>query len=162
MRSASSPRSLAQTLRDKSRHAPHRSPSHQPPTPPSMVPGPKDFLAMHQERLQFEAHQMDQQDTQDRQDQQDHTRYMISHIFIFHGAKAQKMLQSKIFDSLFVRPDFKFQRYRLQYGFVVLKAFQNQKTVLLLDNFLDIIPLFGTLEHLVNCIICEYFCSAMN
>ena len=57
MRSASSPRSLAQTLRDKSRHAPHRSPSHQPPTPPSMVPGPKDFLAMHQERLQFEAQQ---------------------------------------------------------------------------------------------------------
>ena len=51
MRSASSPRSLAQMQRDKSRQI-IRSPSHQPPTPPSMVPGPKDFLALHQERLQ--------------------------------------------------------------------------------------------------------------
>ena len=58
MRSASSPRSLAQMQRDKTRQMGqmHRSPSHQPPvTPPSMVPGHKDFLAMHQERLQFEA-----------------------------------------------------------------------------------------------------------
>ena len=50
MRSASSPRSLAQIQRDKARQM--RSPSHQPSTPPSMVPGPKDFLALHQERIQ--------------------------------------------------------------------------------------------------------------
>ena len=94
MRSASSPRSLAQTLRDKSRHAPHRSPSHQPPTPPSMVPGPKDFLAMHQERLQFEAHQqdqMDQQDRQDRQDQQDHTRYGLTHSYFSWGKSIENV-----------------------------------------------------------------------
>ena len=112
MRSASSPRSLAQTLRDKSRHAPHRSPSHQPPTPPSMVPGPKDFLAMHQERLQFEAHQMDQQDQQDRQDQQDHTRYGLTHLN-FSWGKSMENVAAKIFYSLFVRPDFKCQHCRL-------------------------------------------------
>ena len=61
MRSASSPRSLAQMQRDKSRqmgpHGAQRSPSHQPPTPPTLLPGPKDFLAaaMHQERLHSEA-----------------------------------------------------------------------------------------------------------
>ena len=75
MRSASSPRSLAQTMRDKTRHgghtptaAAHRSPSHQPPTPPSMVPGPKDFLAMHQERLQFEAQQAKELESLHQQD----------------------------------------------------------------------------------------------
>ena len=40
MRSASSPRSLAQIQRDKARQMHQRSPSHQPPTPPTMVPGP--------------------------------------------------------------------------------------------------------------------------
>lgn len=54
MRSASSPRSLAQTLRDKSRQM--QSPHH-PPTPPSMVPVTKDFLSLHHERLAFEANQ---------------------------------------------------------------------------------------------------------
>ena len=51
MRSASSPRSLAQIQRDKARQM--RSPSHQPSTPPSMVPGPTDFLALHQERIKL-------------------------------------------------------------------------------------------------------------
>ena len=62
MRSASSPRSLAQIQRDKARQmqSQMRSPSHQPATPPSMVPTPtsmvptsRDFLALHQERMQL-------------------------------------------------------------------------------------------------------------
>ena len=74
MRSASSPRSLAQIQRDKARQmqSQMRSPSHQPATPPSMVPTPPsmvpsmvptptsmvptsrvDFLALHQERMQL-------------------------------------------------------------------------------------------------------------
>ena len=106
MRSASSPRSLAQTMRDKSRHGghvtpsagAHRSPSHQPPTPPSMVPGPKDFLAMHQERLQFEAQQAKELESLHQQEPNRYA-YLVENNskHIYHTIQSYKKKKDKIY-----------------------------------------------------------------